>query len=341
MYRPLSHGAVLVWRHQRLVWWIWFVNLFLGWLAAIAPRTLFGSAFNSNRSMLSADLVQRFDIGTFIALILKPEVSLRPLVGGSVAFSLVFLFYMLFISGGVLAVYNEDRRLSKAEFFGKAGEYFWRMVRLMLFSIIPFGIVLAVVNGVNALASKVGEKADTAGPEYRVLIIGGFICLLFALWVRAWFDLAQTRLVCDDERGMFFLTFRVFGLALRKTFRFWGIYLGTTVLCAIVAACAFLIWLDIPHASYVASWTLLEVLSLILIGMRLWQRAAMMVWYTSWVRVHQAPPAIVHAVIPAPVPMPTPPESQPETGTPVPASPAPQEPGAEPPITHPPEPDER
>src|SRR6516165_3618615 len=137
MYRPLSHGAVLVWRHQRLLWWIWLVNLILGWFASIAPRTLFGHAFNSNHSMLSSDLVNRFDIGTFTALIARPEVVLRPLVGGSVAFSLVFLFYMLFISGGVLVVYRDDRHLSRAEFFEQAGEYFWRMVRLMLFSLIP------------------------------------------------------------------------------------------------------------------------------------------------------------------------------------------------------------
>ena len=338
MYRPLSHGAVLVWRHQRLVWWIWFVNLFLGWLAAIAPRTLFGYAFNSNRSMLSSELVQGFDIGTFIALIARPEIALRSMVGGSVAFSLVFLFYVLFISGGVLAVYSEDRRLSKAEFFGKAGEYFWRMVRLMLFSIVPFGIVFAIASGVNALASKMGEKADTAVPEYRVLIIGGFICLLLALWIRAWFDLAQTRTVCDQERGMFALTFRALGLAFRKTLRFLGIYLGTTIVGVIVAVCAFLIWLNIPHARYVASWTLLELVSLILIGIRLWQRAAMMVWYTNYVSVHLAPPAVMHTVIPSAIPMATPSEPQPEAGI---TSPAPEEPTVEAPTTHPPEPEER
>lgn len=337
MYRPLSHGAVLVWRHQRLVWWIWFVNLFLGWLAGIAPRTLFGYALKSNHSMLSSDLVQRFDIGTFVALISRPEVALKPMVGGSVAFSLVFLFYMLFIAGGVLAVYGEDRRLSKAEFFGKAGEYFWRMVRLMLFSIIPFGIVISVISGVNALATKVGEKADTAAPEYRVLFIGGFICLLLGLWVRSWFDLAQVRTVCDGERGMFFLTFRAFGLAFRKTFRFLTIYLGTTIVGAIVVVCAFLIWLNIPHARYVASWTLLELVSLVMIGIRLWQRAAMMVWYTNYVSVYQAPPAFVHAVIPSEMPVTAPSEPQPDTSIEQSAPPTPERPSAEASSTPPPE----
>ena len=311
MYRPLSHGAVLVWRHQRLLWWIWFVNLVLGWLASVAPRTLFGFAFNANHSMLSSDLVDRFDIGTFIALIARPEFVLRPLIGGSVAFSLVFLFYMLFIAGGVLVVYRDDRHLSRTEFFGQAGEYFWRIVRLMLFSIIPFGIVAALVSGVNALASKVGEKADTASPEHRVLVIGGFVCLLLALWVRAWFDLAQTRTVCDHEHGMFFLTFRSLALAVRKSFRFVGIYLGTSIVGAIVALCAFLIWLNIPHARFGLSWLLLEFVSLVLIGMRLWQRAAMMVWYTNYISVHLAPSAFVQTLIPT-TPIAVPSEPQPE-----------------------------
>jgi hypothetical protein len=170
----------------------------------------------------------------------------------------------------------------------------------------------------------VGENADTAVPEYRVLLVGGTICLLLGLWVRAWFDLVQTRTVCDHERGMFLLTFRSLALAVRRSLRFIGIYFAITLVGTILAAVAFLIWLNIPHARFGLSWVLLEFVSLLMIGMRLWQRAAMMVWYTNHVTVHLAPPAFVQAVIPTPAAVTTPTEV--EAGT---------EP--EPPTTAPPE----
>jgi hypothetical protein len=61
-----------------------------------------------------------------------------------------------------------------------------------------------------------------------------------------------------------------------------------------------------------------------MIGMRLWQRAAMMVWYTSHVAVDLAPPAFEQAVISTEAPVTTPSEPQPE-------------PVQEPPTTAPPE----
>ena len=48
---------------------------------------------------------------------------------------------MLFVSGGILESYREDRRLTAGEFFAASGAFFWRFVRLALLSIVPFVIV--------------------------------------------------------------------------------------------------------------------------------------------------------------------------------------------------------
>src|SRR5260370_35591024 len=95
---------------------------------------------------------KRFDATVFAELLTKPEVSTLPWMTSSLAVGVIFLFYMLFISGGVLAIYHQDRKLTGGQFFESCGDFFWRMVRLLLWSIIPFAVVFvfpAVVKGVS------------------------------------------------------------------------------------------------------------------------------------------------------------------------------------------------
>ena len=127
MNRPLIDGFSLVWRHQRLVWWIFFVNLFLGFLASISPRVALHSPLD--KSFYSQQLSQRFDATVFMELLAKPEVSLGPAMAGSAVVGFIFLFYMLFLSGGIVSVYTTDRKLTRGEFFESCGTFFCHVAR--------------------------------------------------------------------------------------------------------------------------------------------------------------------------------------------------------------------
>src|SRR5208283_311835 len=143
MKRPIQDGFSLVWRHQRVVWWIFFVNLFLGFLASLTPRTILHSVLD--KSFYSQQISQHFTVTAFTDLLSRPEISMTPWLTGSLAVSIVFIFYMLFISGGVLSLYHQDRRLTRGQFFEFSGDFFWRMIRLLLCSIIPFAIVFGLL----------------------------------------------------------------------------------------------------------------------------------------------------------------------------------------------------
>jgi len=299
MKRPIRDGFFLVWRHQRLVWWIFFVNLILGFLASIAPGIVVHSALG--RSLYASDLSRRFDATVFLELLSKPEVSLAPWVAGSVAVSVVFLFYMIFLAGGVLAVYCEDRKITRGEFFESCGGFFWRMVRLLLCSIIPFAIVIALLAGVDNVSGKMASDAPREMQGFWVQVVGSILCLLLALFVRAWFDLAQARTVSDRERGMFKLSCRSFMLVLRNLPRLLAIYLTITLVCAIVVVTSWKLWLNIPHGAFGRSWLLLEVVTLLMIAIRLWQRAATVIWYENYEAQHAVPTLVAPA---APVPAP-------------------------------------
>ena len=162
----------------------------------------------------------------------------------------------------------------------------------MLCSIIPFGIVFGLLSGVNALSGKMASDAPSDTQGFWFQVVGTFFVVLIGLFVRAWFDLGQARTVIDHVRGMFVLTFRSFLMSLRNLPRFVFMYFVPTIVAASAIVLTWYLWLTIPHTSFGASWLVLEILSLLLIGLRLWQRASMILWYQNYAELH-APPVVL------------------------------------------------
>jgi hypothetical protein len=273
------NGSRLVRRHMRLLIWIFFVNLVLGWLSAGAVRNTFSPMLD--HSMASPRLVDKFDMAAMIELVRNPEIQLHPLTSGSLHFSVIFLIYMIFINGGVLTVYREDRRLSKAEFFEMSGAFFWRTLRLVLLSLIPLAIVGGLYNALSGWSDRLTEDAANARTGFWVLVAGSIVLWIIALFVRAWFDVAQSLAVARNERGMI----RISGRAFMMTIRNLGTIVTTYVcihivgIIAMVALCLVVVY--IPHAQFRLSFFVLEILMLIEIAVRLWQKAAAMTWVES------------------------------------------------------------
>ena len=152
--RTFLSGAGLVWRRQRVLWWIFIVNLVLALLSTrgIAER----SAATLDHSAASLRLVNQFDLSAFLGLFFQPE---APFDGGASAvasFSFLFLLFMLFTTGGVLACYRDDQRYSSASFFEACGRHFWRFIRLMIY----FLIVLIPVGILAGISVKVSDRID-------------------------------------------------------------------------------------------------------------------------------------------------------------------------------------
>jgi hypothetical protein len=99
-------------------------------------------------SLAGEGLAKGFDFGMFLELISRPNADLMRSSGSSLLFSLLFPLFMIFVAGGILAVYSEDRKFTAGSFFAASGAFFWRFVRLALFSVVPFGILAALLMGV-------------------------------------------------------------------------------------------------------------------------------------------------------------------------------------------------
>ncbi len=268
-------SAALVWRHQRLVWWIFTVNLVIAWLCSLPTRATLTAVMD--HSLESAKLVTGFDIGTAGLLVERPDVSARALAPGAVGAALIFLAYLLFIDGGVFRVFLQDRKLSRAEFFENAGLFFWRMLRLGLYSLVPFGLLMAAGGGLSSYAGKLASDAPQARLGFFISLMCQLVIVVAALWVRMWFDLAQARVVRDGERKLFRVLARGLKVAWRAG-RLFASYIGIGLFAAATFGIGVGIWMYLPHSAMGASFLVLELVTMTQIASRLWMKAASARW---------------------------------------------------------------
>ncbi len=275
MNGSVRSSAGLVWRHQRLVWWIFVVNLLLAWLASLPARAALSAVLD--HSLQSARLVTGFDLSTLALLLQRPGVPIPSLASGAAGASVIFLVYLLFIDGGVFTVYLEDRKLSRAEFFENAGLFFWRMLRLGLYSAVPFGLLAAANSGIAGFAERLSNDAPQERLGYFVNVGSNLVIVLLALFVRLCFDLAQARVVRDNERRLCRTLWRSLKLAFRAG-RLYARYLGIALFAAAMFAIGIGVWVYLPRSAMGASFLVLELVTITQIASRLWLKAASARW---------------------------------------------------------------
>lgn len=267
MSGSVRSSAAVVWRHQRLLWWIFAMNLALAWLGSLPVRATLSAVLD--HSLESARLVTGFDLSTLVLLLQRPDVQMPALAPGAMSATVIFLLAMLIIDGGVFSVYLEDRKLSCPEFFGSCGLYFWRMARLALYSIVPFGALIAVEIAVGAYTGKLPLRLFVNLATRLVLV-------LLALLVRLWFDLAQARVVHGNQRRVLREMWRSFKPAFRSGL--YSRYLGIAVFAAASMAVGLWIWAMLPHQAMGASFVVLEMVTMVQIASRLWMKATSARW---------------------------------------------------------------
>jgi hypothetical protein len=322
---PLSSGFALLWRRQGVLWWIFVVNFFCGLMGTLPGLLRLRHALG--HSLMGQPLTDRFDLGMLAELFRLPGVSLIRFTTTSYLFAFVFFVFVLFVTGGVLETYRQDRRLAAGEFFAASGAFFWRFVRLLLLSIIPFVIVSMIYQALGKFADQAGDRA--IADQVGVFLGWGAMAvfLLLALWVRLWFDIAQVRAVAQNERRMWRNTWRAWRISWHDLRSLYGMYFLIALLAWILSAAGLVIWTMLPPTATGSVFVIFELIMFTQIAARLWQQASAMSWYQR--HEEMLPTAIVEpaSLIPA---VTAPAEVNPvpavEAGTPPgePASPPPQ-----------------
>jgi hypothetical protein len=291
-------GAGLVWQWQRLVWWIFMVCLIFGFFSTHGMTERANLLLD--HSVAAQRLVNGFD---FSAIIMLQQLRDSPLeIHGPPIFhfSALFVVFMLFATGGILAAYVLDEKPTTTAFFEAAGHHFWRFFRLTIY----LAIVLLPIAGLAALTSsmhtRIEELSISPYPGDHFVEAAAVVILLLLIIVRVWFDMAQVIAVADDEKKMHRALRRAFGLLRRNFFSLFWLYLRVSIITWVLFAFGLYIWMfRLGPQANVAAFLVSQLMILIWLGTRLWQRASEAIWY----RNYQANRVPEPAWTPPPAPM--------------------------------------
>jgi hypothetical protein len=273
----VAAGFGLLWRRQGILWWVFAVNFVCGALGTIPAMLALHRTLA--HSLAGQPLSKGFDVGMFVELLRLPNVSLMHSSTTSYIFAFVFFLFMLFVSGGILETYHQDRKLTTGDFFAASGAFFWRFVRLMLLSLVPFVAVVIVHGVLDKLADYVGDRAiaDQVGIYLSWFAIAVFV--LLALVVRLWFDIAQVRTVAQNERRMWRNTWKAFHIIFRQLPSLFWMYFRISLFGWATLAIGLVIWAKLPPTATPVTFVLLELILLAQLATRFWQLASAMTWY--------------------------------------------------------------
>jgi hypothetical protein len=269
---------------------IYAVNLLLALASAVLGTA--GSGAVLDYSLHSGRLYHGFDLAVFMEFLSRTEISPAPYALASFFSAARFFLLLLFLSGGVLETYRRPRPLSGVQFLSSSAGFFWRMVRLLLFFLTI--LVVPAIAGVGGLGAA-GKLSSGRLPDWLVaaILLAGAIAgwLVFAA-ARLWLDMAQVRLVAENERAARRALAASFRLVRGGFLSLIWLYLRISLVAWAVLALAAWTWLHwVRPESVGISFLLGQAVLLAWWLTRLWQRAAETLWYQRHV-TPSAPSAV-------------------------------------------------
>jgi hypothetical protein len=291
-------GAGLVWKWQRLVWWLFAVCLIFGFFSTHEMTERAYSLLN--HSVAAQRLVNGFDFSAFVTLQQLPDSPLEIQQHNIAHFSFLFVVFMLFATGGILAAYVLGEKPTTTAFFEAAGHHFWRFFRLLIYLVVVLLPIAGLAAATSAIYTHIEDQSISPYPGDHFVEAAAVVILLLLIIVRVWFDMAQVIAVADDEKKMHRALRRAFKLLRRNFFSLLWLYLRVSIIAWVLFGIGLHVWMfHVNPQSNVAAFLFSQLMILIWIGTRLWQRASEAIWYRNY-QANQAPEP---AWSPSPAPM--------------------------------------
>jgi hypothetical protein len=284
--KAFASGAHLLWKRPRILWWIFAVNLLLAFLGTVGVSHGLADDAGArlNQSLESARrLVYGFDVSAMAELGALPE---DPLRGTSTMFlwpSFLFTVFLLFMTGGILVSYSDELPLDAAAFFEACGRHFWRFFRLMIY----FAIVLLPLAILASIAGRLYQSIDerSVSPYSAPLFLAAEA--VFVLWVvlclRLWFDMAQVLAVAGDHRSMHRMLRKSAALLWHNFGSLFWVFFRISLIGWVLFGAGLYVWMMVLRPESTRSaFFIAQLMILLWLGTRLWQRASETDWYRQY-----------------------------------------------------------
>jgi hypothetical protein len=195
--RALRLGITRVFRSARIVLLFYFVNLAAA-VAAMAPAAIhIGSRLAS--SMESDRLFGNVDAAWIAEYLLRyrdgPGAWFAAVL---VTMAVIFVLVNAFLAGGAIACFYRERET----FFGAGARYFGRLFRLMLISLLFYGVVFGINRGLSVAIGHVSEESMVERPWVILSWCARAVFFLLIGVVNMIFDYGKIAVVTDDRKAV-------------------------------------------------------------------------------------------------------------------------------------------
>ncbi|WP_321477444.1 hypothetical protein [uncultured Paludibaculum sp.] len=236
IFRAILGAAGRVSLRKRMMVAYWFFHTLM---AAFVAFPLMGVAIsNLSHSRYGNELLRGFDVSWLVEIIFYTQGNQAPAIlpGVLLAVFLLFLGSTFLAGGAVRMLVHDGPDYSPRMFYEGCGRYFWRFLRLALYSLFFYGIALIL----RRMLQKLAERVWGDGMEDHQLIIAGWVVsgvlLLLMALVNTAMDYAKVRLVVDNSRKSLRAAFGSMRLVLTHPGKTMGVWLVLTIFLAAFVA---------------------------------------------------------------------------------------------------------
>lgn len=223
-------------RLKRLLVLYWFIHTVLALLVALPLASVAVTQLSHSRYGL--ELLDGFDFmwltEVYSATLGAP---LMPIVmSAAAAFFLAGIGAMFLAGGSVWFMVYDAVEYTPAAFWENCGRHFWRFFRLFLYSLLFYGLALALTGGIDKLAGKLWGKGMEQRPLYYASWARVALTILLCGFVSTAMDYAKVRLVAGDSRRSLAAAFWSIRFTFRHLSRTMGVWLELTVVWLLVTS---------------------------------------------------------------------------------------------------------
>jgi hypothetical protein len=278
---PLSSGWTILARNKRYVIWFYILNLVLASVGATAFKQRASSILD--HSLYADRLVHGFSLSAFSEMLARPEFGpMRASAVPSMTLAVLYFVLTLVFLPGVFVGFSSDHQISREEFFRASGRNLWRFVRLTILFVIVAGIVGGILSGIQSALDKAADNSSMETLPFWVQVGCSAATFLILTAIRVWFDLAEIDAVLADQSAVRkSVRLAIWG----KRFRFWALfraYVATGIVAGLIVFFGLWFWeAVVPAQSVLAASLIGQIILLLFLVMRFWQRASAVSTYLS------------------------------------------------------------
>jgi hypothetical protein len=227
--------------------WI-FATLIPTAIVALPIGRLIADALD--HSIYASEWARAWDLATIVELVSNSTDFGSVLTGAAIVSVIVTLLFWPFLSAMVISTANDERPPGFVALFQGGARSYGRMLRMLLWSVVPLGIAAGIGGLAVHMTQKMGEKAileSTAHHQHTAAVI---FMLLLLLLAHISIEAGRAQFALDaGRRSAVKAWWRGVKLIKARPWAAFGSYLALTVVGFVLMALLGWIRIDLPHAS--------------------------------------------------------------------------------------------